>query len=226
MAGGEPFSIEDDERRAARERFRPASRNGALTAPEPALTEMAARGYEGSAELGRTVERARQGDEDAITELYRHFNPPLLRFLKGRLPSAAEDVAAEVWVSVAKGLTTFQGDDRDFRAWLFATARRRSIDHLRRMGRRPRLKQMESAEELASLSVEPSQAGEQLEVDEAVRELVAGLSQEQAEVLLLRVVAGLSSEEVAHIVGKSEGTVRVIQHRAIKRLAEKFQKGM
>ncbi|MDA8261544.1 MAG: RNA polymerase sigma factor [Actinomycetota bacterium] len=226
MAGGEPFSIQDDERRAARERFRHDGANDAPVVYGPATAEIDPGRYESSSELSRTVVRASQGDEDAITELYRHFNPALLRFLKGRVPSAAEDVASEVWVSVAKGLAAFQGDDRDFRAWLFATARRRSIDHLRRIGRRPRIKQMESSEELAALVSEPSHAGEQLEVDEAVRELVAGLSQEQAEILLLRVVAGLSSEEVAQIVGKSEGTVRVIQHRAIKRLAEKFRKGM
>ena len=225
MAGGEPFSL-DDERRAAQVRFR-ADNPEATSAARAGVDAQTEQGhYESSAELTRTVQRACQGDEAAITDLYRLFNPALLRFLKGRIPSAAEDLASEVWVSVAKGLATFQGDDRDFRAWLFATARRRSIDHLRRLGRRPRQKQMESMEELDALLAETAHPGAELEVDEAVRALVSGLSAEQAEVLLLRVVAGLSSEEVSRIVGKPEGTVRVIQHRAIKRLAEKFQNGM
>ena len=225
MAGGEPFSL-DDERQVLRERFRAETPNAAPCAPDRVATHPEQGHYESSAELSRTVERACKGDEDAITDLYRLFNPALLRFLKGRIPSAAEDLAAEVWVSVAKGLATFQGDDRDFRAWLFATARRRSIDHLRRLGRRPRLKHVESMEELDPFVAESAQMGMQLEVDEAVRALVSGLTSEQAEVLLLRVVAGLSSEEVSRIVGKPESTVRVIQHRAIKRLAEKFQHGM
>ena len=225
MAGGEPFSL-DDERRAAQVRFRAGTPDDASSAPAGGEIRAEQGRYESSAELTLTVQRACQGDEAAITDLYRLFNPALLRFLKGRIPSAAEDLASEVWVSVAKGLATFQGDDRDFRAWLFATARRRSIDHLRRLGRRPRQKQIESIEELDPLIAETAHPGAELEVDEAVRALVSGLSAEQAEVLLLRVVAGLSSEEVSHIVGKPEGTVRVIQHRAIKRLAEKFQNGM
>jgi RNA polymerase sigma-70 factor (ECF subfamily) len=65
-------------------------------------------------------------------------------------------------------------------------------------------------------------ATERLAAQEAVDRLIACLPADQAEVVLLRVVAGLSADEVAGITGRSAGTVRVIQHRALKRLALQF----
>jgi RNA polymerase sigma-70 factor (ECF subfamily) len=64
---------------------------------------------------------------------------------------------------------------------------------------------------------------EQLEIDEAVAALVAGLTDEQAEIVLLRVLGGLSAKEVGRLVGKSEASVRVIQHRSLSKLAENLK---
>lgn len=63
------------------------------------------------------------------------------------------------------------------------------------------------------------EAVEALAADEAVRMLAAGLSRDQAEVVILRVLGGLSVEDVAAVLGKRPGTVRVLQHRALRRLA-------
>ncbi|MGC8480565.1 MAG: RNA polymerase sigma factor, partial [Acidimicrobiales bacterium] len=122
MAGSGQGSL-DGSRDTASGRFRSGEATRSDGSMDRAVRALAEQHYESSDVLSRAVRRASFGDEDALTALYVHFNPPLLRFLKGRSPAIAEDLAAEVWMSVAKGITSFEGDDRDFRAWLFATAR-------------------------------------------------------------------------------------------------------
>jgi DNA-directed RNA polymerase specialized sigma24 family protein len=73
----------------------------------------------------------------AETLLWRDANAALLRYLRVIAPDAAEDIAAETWLQVVRGLPGFRGDQLDWRAWLFTTARRRAIDGTRRRARRP-----------------------------------------------------------------------------------------
>src|SRR6478752_674631 len=83
------------------------------------------------------VALARAGDEAALTMLWRELNPLLLRYLRGRIGDGAEDVAAQAWLDAARRIGEFEGNDLDFRRWMFTIARHRSIDELRRRGRRP-----------------------------------------------------------------------------------------
>ncbi|MEY2449082.1 MAG: polymerase sigma-70 factor, subfamily [Acidimicrobiaceae bacterium] len=161
-----------------------------------------------------TLASAQAGDEPAIVVLYRAYNPALLRFFAVQAPRVKEDLAQEVWAAVASSLTSFEGDEGRFRAWLFTIARRRSIDYWRLVRRRP----PEASDELIDFA--QAEQPDDLAIRAAVSELTAGLTAEQAEVVLLRVVAGLSVEHVAAIVHKSPGAVRVIQHRALRRLAQ------
>ena len=80
---------------------------------------------------------AQRGDEGAFTVLWRDGNPALLRYLKVIAPESAEDVTAETWVTVVRGLDRFRGGEDAWRAWLFTTARRRAVDAGRRRSRRP-----------------------------------------------------------------------------------------
>jgi RNA polymerase sigma-70 factor (ECF subfamily) len=165
------------------------------------------------ADFDAVLAAAQVGDEGAIARLYRAYNPLLLRFLGGTAPAAKEDLAQEVWLAVAPALSSFEGDEGQFRAWIFTIARRRAIDHWRLSRRRP--------EQVAHNPADLPQAEQpdHLVIQAAIAELTAGLTAEQTDVVLLRVVAGLSVEKVAAIVGKSPGAVRVIQHRALRRLA-------
>jgi RNA polymerase sigma-70 factor, ECF subfamily len=155
---------------------------------------------------------AQAGDQRAIGRLYRAYNSSLLRYFAGQAPAAREDLAQEVWLSVASSLASFEGDEDQFRAWLFTIARRRTIDHWRLVRRRP----PEVVDEFVDLP--QAEQPDQLAIQAAIAELTAGLTDEQTDVVLLRVVAGLSVEQVAAIVGKSPGAVRVIQHRSLRRL--------
>ena len=162
---------------------------------------------------------AKSGDTDAITVLYRTLNPALLRYYRANAPHFAEDLAQEVWLSAAPRLNSFEGDEQQLKAWFFTVARRRLVDHWRATGRRVN----EIHDEIEPAADDDPSA--RLVGDAAIAELTAGLSEEQREVITLRVVGGLSVDEVAAIVGKTPGAVRVIQHRAIRKAAAHLEEG-
>jgi RNA polymerase sigma-70 factor, ECF subfamily len=160
---------------------------------------------------------AAQGGADwALTALYRDLQPPLLRYLSAQEPAEGEDLASEVWLDVARGLPRFEGDESGFRSWVFTIARRRLVDFRRRRARRrsDRL----ALDQLAERP-DPQDAFSTVETG-GVLACLAALSREQAEIVLLRVLGGLDSNEVAAVTGKKPGTVRVLQKRALERLAE------
>jgi RNA polymerase sigma-70 factor (ECF subfamily) len=134
-------------------------------------------------------------------------------------PEGAEDVAADTWLQVVRGLADFRGDEHAWRAWLFTTARRRAIDHARRRARRPAGPLDEVPPGLLPPTPDAADlAIEQIGTRSAIA-LLAGLPAIQAEVILLRVVGGLDTETVAQLVGRSPGAVRVAAHRGLRRLA-------
>lgn len=152
--------------------------------------------------------------------MYAEYQPALLRYLRGRAPDVADDVASETWISAAGNLNSFSGDGDQFRAWLFTIARRRLIDERRREQRRPVVHDADDAtRELVASGPSPEEAvTSALAGDEAARRIANLLSADQADVILMRVVGGMSVEEVARIMGKTEVTVRVLQSRGLKRL--------
>jgi RNA polymerase sigma-70 factor, ECF subfamily len=164
---------------------------------------------------------ARTGEEWAVAVLYREFQPMLLRYLRMLEAGEGEDLASETWADVAAGLSRFRGDEQAFARWLFTIARRRLIDLQRRRGRA-----ISAASQLKALEACESAEGAALARSETELALarLAALPRGQAEVILLRVVAGLRVSDVAEILGKKAGTVRVLQHRGLKRLAEELSR--
>jgi RNA polymerase sigma-70 factor, ECF subfamily len=171
-------------------------------------------------EFPAVLAAAQQGSEAAFTRLWLDANPALTRYLRVIAADAAEDVAAETWVVVVRGLRRFRGDEAAWRAWLFTTARRRLIDASRRRSRR-REEPLDEAP-AAVLPVTADAADEVLERlgTRSAITLLARLPRLQAEVILLRVVAGLDTDAVARLLGRSPGAVRVAAHRGLRRLAE------
>lgn len=170
------------------------------------------------AELDDVISRARGGDEAAFVVLFRTYQPLLLRYLRGVAHDVCDDLASEVWLDVVRGLKTFTGDESGFRGWLFTIARRRVIDMRRTRTRRPEIPLAEPPDD----TIAPDAAWEvdrSFSTDRAIA-LISKLPTEQAEVVLLRVVAGLDVPAVAEIVGRRSATVRVQSHRGLRRLAE------
>jgi RNA polymerase sigma-70 factor (ECF subfamily) len=150
--------------------------------------------------------------------LWRTLHPPLLRYLTVRGNEAPEDLAAETWLQVVRDLRGFEGDATKFRAWLFTVARHRAVDQGRARASRPVVPVAEPQEDATSAPSAEHHAVER-EATAAALRLVASLPPEQAEMVMLRVVAGLDVAVVADLVGKTPGAVRVAVHRALKSLS-------
>ncbi|MBO0806131.1 MAG: sigma-70 family RNA polymerase sigma factor [Nocardiopsaceae bacterium] len=169
-------------------------------------------------EFASVLAAAQNGSEDDFAILWRDVNPSLLRYLRVVAPDHAEDIAAEAWVQVIRGLPRFSGDESAWRAWLFTNARRRMLDQARTRKRHP----AEPLDSLRAADVPRSPDAAQTAMDNlATSSALAVLTRlpgQQAEVILLRVVAGLDTETVANMLGKSPGAIRVLAHRGLKRL--------
>jgi RNA polymerase sigma-70 factor (ECF subfamily) len=165
---------------------------------------------------------AAAGDEGAFARLWRDSHPPLCRYLRVTAGDAAEDVAAEVWVDVARGLAGFTGDESAFRGWLFTLARRRMVDRWRAKDRRPETLTAD-LETLDRTSADDTEAAAADAIStEAALALIATLPRQQAEVIALRVIGGLDVDQVARLLGKSPGAVRVAAHRGLRTLAARL----
>jgi RNA polymerase sigma-70 factor, ECF subfamily len=170
-------------------------------------------------ELDDALARASAGDEAGFRHLWRALQPPLLRFLRVIGCEDPEDVASETWLQVVRDLPRFSGAQEDFRRWLFTIGRHRAIDAARARSRRPATPVSTGLEILADHQLVEDQVLDGMSVQRAVA-LLAALSRDQAEVVALRVIAGLETPDVARILGKSAGAVRVALHRGLKALAD------
>jgi RNA polymerase sigma-70 factor, ECF subfamily len=165
-----------------------------------------------------TLANARAGDQEAFAAIFRDIQPSLLRYLHVIAADAADDMAGDTWLQVIAGLASFQGDEQAFKAWLFTIARHRTIDWARSRARRQALPaRLGPIDE----QVTPDTADVVLErlSTRAVLAAIASLPADQAEIIMLRVVAGLDAPAVARLVGKTPGAVRVAAHRGLRRLA-------
>jgi RNA polymerase sigma-70 factor (ECF subfamily) len=170
----------------------------------------------------QVLDNAKRGQEAAFKVLYQAFNPPLIRYFRARAPREAEDLASEAWLRAARDLRMFDGDEAGFRAWLIRIAHELLGHH--------RLGQLQQSHPVHPATLEPlvSPGGpEALMVESETAQAVINrictlLSPDQGEVILLRLVVGLSISETAEVMNKSAGAVRVLQHRALHRLSKEF----
>jgi RNA polymerase sigma-70 factor, ECF subfamily len=168
------------------------------------------------------LDAAASGDERAFAILWRDLQPALLRYLRVVAQAASEDLASETWLEVARGLGRFEGNETGFRSWVFTVARHRMLDWRRREARHPTTPM--PPDEVPERPGPGDAADTVLEAisTRAALALIAELPHDQAEVVTLRVVAGLDVAQVAGIVGKRPGAVRVLAHRGLRRLAERL----
>ncbi|GAA2053749.1 hypothetical protein GCM10009839_72120 [Catenulispora yoronensis] len=171
-------------------------------------------------DLDSALAAARRGEETGFAELWHALHPPLLRYLRAVVGDNAEDVASETWLQAAKDVRGYRGDAAGFRVWLFRVARHRALDELRKTSRRK-----EDNGDVAAIATDwPSAddtertAAEREDTERALR-LIARLPKDQAEAVLLRVVAGLDVAQTAKVLEKRDGAVRIAAMRGLKRLA-------
>jgi RNA polymerase sigma-70 factor, ECF subfamily len=169
--------------------------------------------------LDAALDAARAGQESGVAELWRALNPPILRYLRVIVGDASEDAASETWLQAAREIRGFRGDAAGFRVWLFRVARHRALDELRRAGRRREDPVgLDAADDRVSWDDPADEAVERFSTRHALS-MIAALPPDQAEAVMLRVVAGMDVAQTASVLGKRPGAVRIAAMRGLRKLA-------
>jgi RNA polymerase sigma-70 factor (ECF subfamily) len=165
------------------------------------------------------IQRAQQGDSDAVASLYRLYVPAITRYIGYRVSNNAvvEDLTAEVFLRMVEGLPTYQITGAPFEAWLYRIAAARVADFYRQRERYP----VEALTEAVRSGQTPLELSlQEHEELEELRAALRKLSVDQQTILLLRFVERKSHQEVADILDKEISAITTAQHRALKRLAK------
>ncbi len=179
-------------------------------------------GAGGAAAFDSVLAAAQRGAEWALAALYTELRGPVYSYLRAGSAQEAEDLTSEVFVAVVAGLNRFDGDAAALRSWVFTIAHHRLTDHHRRTARqRTRPVPVEEFATRTDHADTEADAIGALGADSALRR-IAQLPSAQAQVLFLRVVADLSVDQVAEIVGRRPGAVRALQFRALRQLRKEL----
>ena len=172
-----------------------------------------------AAEIGLQllVMRCQAGDERAFAQLMDGFGARTLRYLRGLVGDAADDVQQEVWLSVYRGIGGL-ANPRAFRTWLYRTTRHRVVDFLRRENRHTELISCEPLEAVLDRAIADDQA--ETGIPEEMIDAIERLPIAQREVVVLRYHDDMSYAQIALVVGCSIGTVRSRLHYAKQQLQE------
>ncbi len=166
------------------------------------------------------IKKAQAGEAGAFGDIYDKYLPRIYRFIfvKVSRKEDAEDLSHQVFLSAWQNIQSFQFQGFPFSSWLYKIAWNAVIDHYRT--RKPE----ESIETIAenALSESPNFIKEiDIEIEiKIIRQAILKLEEDQQNVIIMKFVNELSNKEIAGVLGKSEGAIRVIQHRALKQLRE------
>lgn len=167
---------------------------------------------------------ARSGGEWAWARLYRDLAPSVLAYMRTRGARAPEDATGEVFLQLVRDISSFDGDEQAFRAWVFTIAHHRLLDSARSARRKP-------AEPVPPEALENDGPVGHVEEEalaslgaQRVREVLARLTPDQQDVLLLRLFGRLTLEETARALGKRLGAVKALQRRGLAALKRELSK--
>lgn len=166
------------------------------------------------------VKRAQAGDHSAFAQLYERYSPAIYRYIYFRVGEAelARDLHSDVFLRMFEGLHRYEDRGWPLSAWLYRIAHDRTVDTLRRHHNQRHI----SIDLWEGSCDGPEQTiGALLEHEELVRTL-SSLTNEQRQVILLRFVKGMSIQEVARTLGRSEGAVKALQYRGLQSLARQL----
>lgn len=172
-----------------------------------------------------TATAAANGDRRAVADLLSAVRPLVVKYCRARVgtqersQASADDVAQDVCLAVLTALPGFRDQGRPFLAFVYGIAAHKVAD-AHRAAARNRSEPVAEVPEEADDHAGPEQRALRGELSGEVRALLKELPAKQREILVLRVVIGLTAEETAEAVGSTPGAVRVAQHRALNKLRE------
>ncbi|MGB0435724.1 MAG: sigma-70 family RNA polymerase sigma factor [Mycobacterium sp.] len=173
--------------------------------------------------LDSVVADAVNGDRGALREVLETIRPIIVRYCRARVGAtersglSADDVAQEVCLAAITALPRYKDQGRPFLAFVYGIAAHKVAD-AHRANARNKSDPMDVVPERSSHESGPEQLAIDSEQSARMKELLQILPEKQREILVLRVVVGMSAEETAEAVGSTAGAVRVAQHRALARL--------
>lgn len=163
------------------------------------------------------LQRAREFDTPALAEIYDCYAESIYRYLYRYLGNAhlAEDLTSEVFLKLLQALGTSQAPRDQLKGWLYRVAHNLAMDWFRQ---RAKGEPLPLDEELVSDSASPAAMVEEHQDQHRLRQAIRQLTPSQQQVILLRFGEGLKIKQVGQLMGKSEGSIKLIQYRALKRL--------
>ena len=163
------------------------------------------------------LERAGEYDAKALAEIYDRYAESIYRYVFRFVGDAAlaEDLTSEAFLKLLQVLGTRRAPRKQLQGWLYRVARNLAVDWFRKQAKGIRLP---LNEELTPDGDSPVARLEQQQLQEDLREAISQLTPEQQQVIVLRFGEGRKIREVSRLMGKSEGSVKVMQYRAMKRL--------
>ncbi|MCF8570439.1 sigma-70 family RNA polymerase sigma factor [Gordonia sp. HY002] len=180
--------------------------------------------------LGQAVRAAASGDREALSSVLESVREPVLRYCRARMGAgerhlfSADDVAQEVLMAVMTALPRYQDQGRPFMAFVYGIASHKVADAMRSASR-IKADPVDEIPERVDFSNGPEQSALDSDAGRQMRLLLEQLPEKQREILVLRLVVGLSAEETADMVDSSPGAVRVAQHRALTKLKKLVTQG-
>ena len=166
---------------------------------------------------------AQAGAGWAFEVLYRDLSPVVTGYLRMHGAAEPDDLASETFLGVFTGLARFTGDEDALRSWVFTIAHRKLIDDWRRRSRRPQV-----TDDAGDLTLLPGGDAEDDALlrggTEDVHRRCASLPDDQRSVLLLRILADLTIEQVAGVMGRSVGATKALQRRGLRTLRVRLEK--
>lgn len=169
----------------------------------------------------KLVVQAVNGDTDAFGDLYIIFVEKIYRYVFYHINSktAAEDITGEVFLKAWRAIGSCRGKENAFSPWLYRIAHNQLVDEIRKRQRRPFL-ELDNVETISDSKNSVEGYSEQQEL----LKLIDRLPSNQRRVIILKFIEGMGNREIAKIMGKSEGALRVMQMRALAALRKELGK--
>ena len=174
---------------------------------------------------GSVLGACRVGAEWGWRQVYEDVAPSILRYHRARGTPNPDDLVGDTFVRVVRGLPSFEGNEEQFRAWVFAISRRRAIDLARSAARHP--EEPRAIDDLVGRGGNGDAEDDAMRSlsEERVRAVLSGLTADQRDVLLLRLLSDLTVEQVASVLGKSAGAVKALQARGLEHVRREISRG-
>ena len=171
------------------------------------------------------IQRAKEGDPAAFSELYDRYQAPIYRYIRYRVQDThdVDDLTSDVFVRLVERIDRFSYQGRPILAWLYTIARNLIIDYYRREGRK---KLDPFDEQLAANSISPEEYTNRALSWQRISEGLQQLTEEQQDVIVFKFIEGYSNAQVAQLMEKPIGAVKSLQHRGLAALRRALESDM